>query len=445
MNFGNLIGNLNYLRFSVGISMMINGFPIIFFVRDTLGIGPASSVFTGVFFAVALLLMVPSKLKPIAYKPNILLFQFAALFFGILIYYFFFINAAGKSFTDIVNFAYTFGFFILLLYVPNDIQRPLLIVLFLMSLLNNFTLIYSLITNPSWTLGMRAAVTFANEDAQQGGNPHLAARNALICLLAAYALIREFENAWVKIFLGASIVFSFCVIVLTQSKSCLLGTGFIFITHAFFRLNMSSVLNGIRQLFTLRMFAVLVGILLFARFLINRYYDLYSIVISYWDVLMNRFENVLFTAFELETSAEVAEDASAMGRVASFDFLKEAIYDPGVLVVGLGYKYEFMDVPPIEMLANHGILGCLIFCALNFLFLVFSIKDIRLNRSSLAVFAASLFMYFPALLITSGRPYDIAYWFPYAFFVRFLGIPYLNASGIIPGQKSPPESDSAKP
>jgi hypothetical protein len=415
--------------------MMLNGFPIIFFVRDTLGIGPASSVFTGIFFAFALVLMIPPRLKTIAYKPNILLFQFAAIFFGILVYYFFFINAAGKSATDIVNFAYTFGFFFLLLYVPNDIQRPLLLVLFLMSLMNNFTLIYSLITNPSWTLGMRAAVTFANEDAQQGGNPHLAARNALICLLSGYALLREFPNIWVKTLLAVSIVFSFCVIILTQSKSCLLGTGMIVATHAFFRMNLSNFIGGVRQLFTLRTLAVLVVILMIVRYLINRYYNLYSIIVSYWDVLIERFGNVLFTAFEVETSAEVSEDASAMGRVASFDFLKEAIYDPNVLVVGLGYKYEFMDVPPIEMLANHGILGCFIFCALNFLFLMFSLKDIRLNRSPLAVFAASLFMYFPALLITSGRPYDIAYWFPYVFFVRFLGIPYLATSGTVPGQK----------
>ncbi len=438
MNLGGLIGNFNYLRYSVGISMMINGFPIIFFVRDTLGIGPSSSIFTGAFFGFALLLMVPAKLTTVAYKPNILLFQFAALFFGMLVYYFFFINNMGKSATDIVNFTYTFGFFLLLLYVPNDIQKTLLVVLFLMSLMNNLTLIYSLITNPSWTLGMRAAVTFANEDAQQGGNPHLAARNALVCLLSGYVLISEFKNAWIKIFLIVSLVFSFCVMILTQSKSCLLGTGIIVATHLFFRFNFSRMAGGIKQLFTLRSLVILIVLLGIARYLIYRFYNIYSIVINYWDVLAGRFENVLFTAFQLETSEEVTEDASAMGRVASFDFLKEAIHDPKVLVIGNGYKFEFMDVPPIEMLANHGVLGCFIFCTLNFLFLMFSIREIRLGRSPLGVFAASFFMYFPALLISSGRPYDIAYWFPYMFFVRFLGIPYLAKKSTrpeaLPGQ-----------
>lgn len=413
--------------------MMINGFPIIFFVRDTLGIGPASSVFTGIFFAFALLLMVPNKLRLVAYKPNILLFQFAALFFGLLIYYFFFINFSGKAATDVVNFAYTFAFFFLLLYVPNDIQKPLLVILFLMSFMNNLTLIYSLITNPSWTLGMRAAVTFANEDAQQGGNPHLAARNALICLLAGYALIREFPNVWVKIFLFLSIIFSFCVMILTQSKSCLLGTGIIVATHSFFRLSLSNVLGGIRQLFTLRALVVLLGVLGFLRYLINRYHNIYGIIVNYWDVLAGRFQDVLFTAFKLETGEDVVEDASAMGRVASFNFLEENIGNPKVLLMGNGYKYEFMDVPPIEMLANHGVLGFLIFGALNCFFLLFSVREIRLNRSSLAIFTASFFMYFPALLISSGRPYDIAYWFPYVFFVRFLGVPYLARHNEVSG------------
>ncbi|GAA4446234.1 hypothetical protein GCM10023091_39010 [Ravibacter arvi] len=434
MNFGNLIGNINYLRYAVGISMMINGFPIIFFVRDTLGIGPASSVFTGAFFGLALLLMMPPKLKLVAFKPNILLFQFTALFFGILLYYFFFINNSGKAVADIVNFAYTFAFFFLLLYVPNDIQKTLLVVLFLMSFVNNLTLIYSLITNPSWTLGMRAAVTFANEDAQQGGNPHLAARNALVCLLSGYALIREFKNMWIKTFLMVSLVFSLCVMILTQSKSCLLGTGIIIATHAVFRLRPASIASGVRQLFTLRSLVVLIALLGFFRYLIHRYNNIYGIIINYWDVLAGRFEDVIFTAFQLETSEDVAEDASAMGRVASFDFLKEAIYDPEVLIVGNGYKYEFMDVPPIEMLANHGIVGCLVFCLLNFFFLMFSIRDIRQNKSSLAIFTASFFMYFPALLISSGRPYDITYWFPYVFFARFLGLPYLSKNLSSPNQ-----------
>ena len=49
----NIVQNFNNLRYSVGIAMMFNGFPLIFFIRDTLRIGPASSVFTAAFFLLA--------------------------------------------------------------------------------------------------------------------------------------------------------------------------------------------------------------------------------------------------------------------------------------------------------------------------------------------------------------------------------------------------------
>src|SRR5690606_19514369 len=122
MNLSSVIGNFNYLRYSVGISMMINAFPLIFFVRDTLGIGPASSVFTGVFFALALLLMVPSNLRLVAYNANILLFPFAGFLFALLVYYCCFIKYHGKGASDVVNFAYAFAFLFLRLYARNDIQ-----------------------------------------------------------------------------------------------------------------------------------------------------------------------------------------------------------------------------------------------------------------------------------------------------------------------------------
>ncbi len=426
MNFSTLIQNFHYLRYSVGISMMVNGFPIIFFVRDTLGIGPASSVFTAVFFVAALLIMFPTRLSLRAYKPNMLLFQLGMLFFGILVYYFFFFNGVGKGVTDIANFGLTFLFFILLLYVPNEVQKTLVLVLFAMSFLNNLTLIYSLLTNPSWTLGMRAAVTFANENAQEGGNPHLAARNALICLLTAYVLIGEYKQVLVKVFFILSVLFAFAVIILTQSKSCLLGTGIIMATHFFLRFNFSTLGSSIRQLFTLRVLTIVLVVIGLINYLIKRFHGVYSIILGYWDVLGTRFENVIFTTFGLETGEDVEVDASAMGRIDSFEFFERALDDPKVLIIGNGYKTEFMDVPPIEMLGNHGIIGAAVFMALNFYFFYFSIREIKFQRSAFAVFLASFFMYFPALLISSGRPYDIAYWFPYVLFIRFLGLPYLG-------------------
>src|SRR5215217_2138993 len=117
----NVATNFNYLRYSMGIAMMFNGFPLIFFIRDTLGVGPASSVFTAIFFSLALLLMVPKTLFKRLYKPNVILINLGLAFLVLTLYYFFFLNTSGKAVADVGNFVFTFGFIALLMHVPNDV------------------------------------------------------------------------------------------------------------------------------------------------------------------------------------------------------------------------------------------------------------------------------------------------------------------------------------
>src|SRR5690606_6725363 len=106
----NIATNFTNLRYSVGIVMMFNGFPLIFFIRDTLRIGPASSVFTAGFFVLAFILMLPVHLFKRLYKPNIILFNLGLGFVSILLYYFLFINYTGKAVADIGNFVFILGF-----------------------------------------------------------------------------------------------------------------------------------------------------------------------------------------------------------------------------------------------------------------------------------------------------------------------------------------------
>jgi hypothetical protein len=208
----NVATNFNYLRYSVGIAMMFNGFPLIFFIRDTLGVGPASSVFTAIFFSLALVLMVPPHIFKRLYKPNVILLNLGIGFLALTLYYFFFMNSVGKSVADIGNFVFTFGFIALLLHVPNDVKDTLIMVLFLFSFFTNITLVYSLLTDPNWTPGMRAAVSFANEGAQPGGNPHITARNGIICMVSAFVMLNRTPGIMTKIFFFFSILFGLGVL-----------------------------------------------------------------------------------------------------------------------------------------------------------------------------------------------------------------------------------------
>ena len=136
-NLFNIYSNFNYLRYSLGIMMMLNGFPLIFFIRDTLRIGPASSAFTAVFMVLALLLMVPPHLFKRYYKPNTILFNLGVGFLAIAFYYFLFINFQGKAVADYGSFMFIGAFIFLLLHIPNDAKDTILAVIFAVSLFCN--------------------------------------------------------------------------------------------------------------------------------------------------------------------------------------------------------------------------------------------------------------------------------------------------------------------
>ncbi len=425
--------NFTYLRYSLGISMMINGFPVIFFFRDTLHVGPASSLFTAIFFSAAILLMIPGKLfSANTYKPNTILLAFALSFLLISMVHFFYMNPTGRSATDVGNYGFFFLFLFFLMYIPNDARGVLMHVLFFMSLFSNFTLVYSLITNPSWTVGMRAAVTFANEGAQAGGNPHIAARNALICLLSSQLLLGQYRSILFKVFFLASSIFSVAVMVLTQSKTCILGTALILFFHLFFTFDIRKAARSTARLFTFKSFAIVLIMIGVFNYLLNKYYSVYSLVISYWDSVGSRLNNVLFTAFGFQASQEVFEDASAMGRVKSINFFADALTQPDIVLIGMGYKMTFMDVPLLEAWTNHGILGFITFGGFNFYLFIFSLREIRRQGEPISLFCAYFFIYLIVLLVAAGRPYDVAYWFPYAFLIRFLGIKYLPITSLHP-------------
>jgi hypothetical protein len=422
----NVVTNFNYLRYSLGIAMMFNGFPLIFFIRDTLGVGPANSIFTAVFFSLALVLMLPLHLFKRLYKPNIILLNLGLGFLLLTLYYFFFMNAAGKSVADIGNYVFTFGFIILLMHVPNDVKDTLIMVFFLFSLFTNITLVYSLITDPNWTPGMRAAVSFANEGAQPGGNPHITARNGVMCLLAAIMMLGNTKGLFTRIFLFFSILFGLGVVVISLAKSSYLGLGIAATAYFIFRFKFSDITSAVGNAFKFRNVIFIIIVLIGINYFLSRYGDIIGLLLNYWDVFEARILDVVFTSTGVKLSDSADVDYSAMGRVSGFGEFMETLFSWDVFL-GRGYKSDYLDVPLLEAWVSHGIFGFVFFAGFNFFLFVFAIREIRRNTNPLASFLAFFFLSMMVLLATGGRPYDIAFWFPYCVMIRFLGIRYLDS------------------
>ncbi|WP_235123974.1 hypothetical protein [Dyadobacter sp. CY347] len=405
--------------------MMFNGFPLIFFIRDTLGIGPASSVFTAIFFSLALTLMVPMHLFKRLYKPNVILFNLGLGFLLLTLYYFFFINKQGKAVADIGNYVFIFGFLVLLLHVPNDVKDTLVMILFLMSLFTNITLVYSILTDPNWTPGMRAAVNFANEGAQPGGNPHITARNGIICMLTGIVMLNRTPGIITKLFLFFSVLFSLGVIVISLAKSSYLAVGLMVGAYFILHFKISSVYSAVGSAFKLRNMAFIALILVGLRYFLIRYGNILDMLLGYWDMFQNRIMDVIFTSTGVRITDTADTDASAMGRVGGFAEFTETFFSWDVFL-GRGFKSDYLDIPILESWVSHGIFGFVFFAGFNFFLFIYAMREIRRYTNPLTTFLAYFFLSLMVLLFTGGRPFDIAFWFPYLVMIRFLGIKYLD-------------------
>ena len=421
----NIGTNFTYLRYSVGIAMMFNGFPLIFFIRDTLKIGPANSTFTAAFLVLGLVLMIPVHIFRRLYKPNTILFNLGVGFLAIILYYFLFINFGGKAIADIGNFVFIFGFLILLMHIPNDVSDTLVTVIFILSLFANITLVYSLLTDPNWTPGMRAAVSFSNDGAQPGGNPHITARNGVICLISGLALFNNTKAVLSRIFLFFSVLFSLGVIIISLAKSSYLGVGLMLTAYFIFHFKVSSIFTAAASVFKFRNFLVLVLILVGINYFLSKYGDILNLVLGYWDVFEDRIMDVIFTSFGVKLTETADVDYSAMGRVGGFGIFLETAFSWDAFL-GRGYKSDYLDVPILESFVAYGIIGFLFFASFNLFLFLFAIREIKRSTSKISTFLAYFFISLTILLITGGRPTDIAFWFPYVTMIRFLGVRYID-------------------
>lgn len=347
--------------------------------------------------------MVPTHLFQRLYKPNTILFNLGLGFLLISFYYFMFINSGGKPIADIGNYVFIFAFLVLLLHTPNEVSETLVTVLFLLSLFCNITLVYSLLTDPNWSPGMRAAVSFSNDGAQPGGNPHITARNGVICLVTALVLLGKTPGVFTRIFLFFSVLFSLGVVVLSLAKSSYLGIGLMLAAYMIFHFKVSSVFTAVGSLFKFKNFIVFLLILVGLNYFLSRYGDIFNLILGYWDVFENRIMDVIFTSFGVKLTETADVDYSAMGRVSGFGEFLDTVYSWDVFL-GRGYKSFYLDVPILESFVNHGIIGFAFFASFNLFLLLFAIREIRRSTNSLSTFLAYFFISLTILLITGGRP-----------------------------------------
>lgn len=423
---------LDYMRMAVGICILIDGYPLIFFFRETLKLAPGSTAFTALALGFGLVLMVPFTVLRRLYRPNMTMFWMGVGFLLLSIFYMYaYMGDPGfKDYDkDMIYYLYVFVFLFLLINIPNEIIPVFVPVVILFTLVSNLGLVYSLLTNPSWAIGQRATITLGNSD-DGSGNPHVFSRNAFMGVVACGVwMLRGQTSILFKLIAFFSAILSLAVLVLTQTRSSIVALILAFIFFAFFNIRPAQIRSAVRGLLRpiplLTIFLGILGIMFFFR----RYYDAYAILYGYVIAFAERNLENVYALLGLKAQGAayqaVLDDSSANRSVSGQFFSNVLVGHLHMLILGFGYKYLYLDVPVLESLTNLGLLGFALFGGVNAMTLYYSLRAMRDNPNPLNTFLAYFYVLILVTIFTNGRPYDISFWLPLALMIRFMGVDHL--------------------
>ncbi len=431
-NFIRFVQTLDYMRMVVGICIVVNGYPLIFFFRETMKLAPGSTVFTAVVLAGGLALMIPFTVLRRLYRPNMTMLWMGICFLLLIIFYMFFFNGVpGFEDTgrDMIYFAYVLIFLFLLINIPNDIIRVFIPIVVLFTLASNLGLIYALITDPTWAIGQRATITLNNGD-EGSGNPHAFSRNAFIGVVAcAIGLFRPQTNVLFKLLCFFAGILNIAVLVLTQTRSAIVALILAILLFMYFNVRPAQIRTAVRGLVKPVPIIIMVVGFLGVIYFFQRYITAYLILYDYVTSFMTRNLENVYALLGMKAQGvdyNAVLDDSAANRSVSGIFLRNVLYGHlHMLILGYGYKYLYLDVPLMEAFTNHGILGLVLFGGINVLAFYHAIRTMRTNPNDLSTFLAYFYLLIFVQLFTNGRPNEISFWFPLSLMIRFIGVDHL--------------------
>ncbi|GAB3994827.1 hypothetical protein GCM10028807_33400 [Spirosoma daeguense] len=447
--FFRFLQTMDLVRLTVGICILLDGYPIIFFFRDTLHLAPNSTAFTAAGFAGGLVLMVPFTFLRRLYRPNILMLTLLIGFLAMSVFYMYVFNGdpSFKDYNkDLIYYTYVLIFMFLLINIPNDIIRVFIPVVVFFTLVSNMALLFSLITDPSWTIGQRATISLGDSD-DGSGNPHVFARNAFMGIIACGIWIfRPNTHILFKLLSFFSGSFSLAILILTQTRSSIVALILVVAFFLYFNARPAQIRNTVRGLVKPVPIAImLIGVVSIIVFF-QRNYDTYAVLYGYVIGFMERNLDNIYALLGLKAQGadyKAVLDESAANRSTSAGFFYIVITGHlHMLILGYGYKYFYLDIPLVESLIDQGIFGLLLFGGINAMIMYYVINIMRINPNPLSVFLAYFYMLILVLLFTGGRPYEITFLFPLAIATRFMGLEhlfpaYLQENQPVPIEESP--------
>lgn len=429
--------NYRFYTQALGLNMVWNGYPITIILRDGLGISiGGDGVFIAIFWTIGLFLLIPLNIFQRIYLPNKILSFFWLSFMILCFIYLNYYTAHNYYYriTDLretLNYLFPLLFLFGLLYYPNEHVDKILPVTVLFTLAGSLLMAYIVFSNPSFNLGERVAVKYANTQ-NTTTNPHPFANNAVRCIIAAVLCSFMTKNILLKILNYFIVILSIGILFLTRTNTSLYGMVviiFIFLFFGMFRINFRKI-----KFSTLAS----LGVVLYAVNFALQHSAKYKLLIDiYWGQISFRFFNIVYTVFGIRVGGgqrEVIEDSSSMGRVTSLNYVKEMLKENSFLDIsmGEGYRSQFLDVPVLEAFTNHGVLGFVLYSLFFISMGVFVAKELFIPTTKMATFLAYFSIIIFLNVLTGSTVVDTGNWMSFMPFIRFLGIKYYETPSLSP-------------
>lgn len=426
-----MLDDFKYYCQALGINMLWNGYAVVIFVRDGLKIGPQGSIMMALFWILGLLLLFPINIFQRIYSVNkTLLFlwgSFAAISVVYMVYYpSMGYNFRGDLLREVTTYCFPVAFLFGMLYYPDDKQDILLKVTAIFALIGSLGLIYSILNDPNWNIGKRAAIGFSSFGAGHEGNPHTFASNAVRCLLASAICAYQCKKLLIKFFYVSCVLLSISVLFLTRTNSSIFAVGLAFGFFALF--HGKKIVPAVLSYKSFVIFGTFLSIsVLFSA----KYSALINIYRNTWTVIYKRILNTIYTAFDINLGNEevaAAIDYSSVNRVISLNYFRDIFLEQDIEVIffGEGYKSIFLDVPILEAFISQGIFGFIFYGGFAFLLALYVIQEILQPTTPWRTFLAYVSFMTILGIISGGRPIDAGNWMIYVVFIRFLGAKYIS-------------------
>lgn len=406
---------------SLGIVIPLMGSGLIFFIRTFLPTFSNPSVVTLAFQLISLAFLYTSSSFKNLFKGNYILF---ITYFLFLIYttFLFVLNNkdSGYKYTNILYLGLSFIYLLQIHKISYHISDYILKTILILSFIINVSLIYSLITNPYYVIGMRATVSFIGENSSGfSGNPHIYARNGLNSLIISLIfLFRYKEQKMINYsFYWFNFFFSIVILLITMVKTAIIISPLIL-----FLFFLSRKPHYIQQstTFSLKSKRYLSIILLFIPFLFFNYSKLIDLISSYYNMGFGMLISSLNT-LSGGSGVNGNVDVSTLERVSNLQMVKNLfINHPLYFIFGNGFRYFYVDVPYVEVFLNFGFIGIILFSIFYLFLYYFSFKNVLTTSDPFQLFISIYIISLVLSLFTQGRPLEFGFYIHSAFFIRFL-------------------------